>query len=532
MSQTGRIASAALTDGDPSAGGSSYGARYSFDAVGRLVEATLSLDGTVDHTLRYGFGDHDPSACASFPGAVPSAGRNGNRQSWSDEHVTDSGTSVVQSLACYDAADRLLGTVVTGAPTGANSVADGLSSAELAYDLRGNTTTFAVQSLEFDAANRHSATVVDAGTAAERRVEYGRDAGGRIVRRTVVEPGTGVVEELRFAHSASADASSVIVDDVGAIAEYSVALPGGVSARFLPGSEQWSYPNLHGDVILTSDGAGVRSDEVARFDPFGQPIDPATGRIGTEGADESVADTADGSVDYAYVGQHRKLYDTAGAAGIVQMGVRVYVPALGRFLSVDPVEGGVDNSYVYPNDPINQFDLTGMYTADSYERVLRSRGNPSDVGGKVWKSAQPKPNLLSILRSPDVRTPVTTTRPPNPSRGPSYGGVAAKVSLDICVVICGRIGLAGQSEPHLVLGLGVGPEASAGLKLGATGGFSPGVSQSVGCEAAFYGGVYGGGGYSTASKDLAGSVPSGGIWEAGIMAGFGAGCSYMQEWTF
>src|SRR4051812_5345348 len=92
----------------------------------------------------------------------------------------------------------------------------------------------------------------------------------------------------------------------------------------------WSYSNLHGDEVVTADNSGTRAVGHASYDPFGQPIDPTTGNIGTTTADDAVPDTSNGNnADNGWVGSHQKLYEHLGTVATVEMGARQYVAALG-----------------------------------------------------------------------------------------------------------------------------------------------------------------------------------------------------------
>jgi YD repeat-containing protein len=280
-SQSGRILQNTLTDGS-----TTRVSNYTFDAAGRLVAASIP-----DHELEYEF------ASTGGCGVNEYAGMNGNRTSATD--VFQAGTPQVTEY-CYDNADRLTSTAVTAAPGAVNPVAAGLASTDLAYDAHGNTTLLADQALTYDVQDRHTGTVLDDGT----QISYRRDASGGLVERTVVDGVT--TDTYRY----STGGVSSVLDDTGALLQYTLSLPGGVSVTVTPSGQVWAYGNLHGDTIITTDSSGVRDGDRVDFDPFGQPIDPATGLIGTTGADDAVADTLPGDADSGSWGRTRNCMNT------------------------------------------------------------------------------------------------------------------------------------------------------------------------------------------------------------------------------
>jgi RHS repeat-associated protein len=104
--------------------------------------------------------------------------------------------------------------------------------------------------------------------------------------------------------------------------------------------------NMHGDVVATAsiNPAETKLLSTQRFDEFGNP--KQTGFL------------QGGNAEYNWLGAKGRR--TQLPSGVIQMGVRSYVPAMGRFLSPDPIPGGSANAYEYSGgDPVNNFDLTG-----------------------------------------------------------------------------------------------------------------------------------------------------------------------------
>jgi RHS repeat-associated protein len=133
----------------------------------------------------------------------------------------------------------------------------------------------------------------------------------------------------------------------GTITRFDVAGPAGDLAHYTAAPSSAVHPSYryysgHGDLAAEADHTGTRT-RLIRLDPWGVPL----------------ASPGSPDLQELYTGRWDKKRDDT--SGLIEMGARPYDPGLGRFVSVDPVDGGSCGSYDYAcQDPVNAYDLTGM----------------------------------------------------------------------------------------------------------------------------------------------------------------------------
>lgn len=267
----------------------------------------------------------------------------------------------------YDSADRAV------------TIADATTTERFAYDAKGRTTS--VPALATD-------TVLRSTYFADDRVRtltqdgltrtYDRDPLGRVRIRTTSGTSTGT-ERYHYAHDEE-DAPYLTVD---------------------AGTSTWAVEGLDEGLVATSDGTTAKyhlSDLRGHVVAIASDSTRANAPTAWNSIDEFGVPKSSRSGRYAWHGKHRR--GTELPSGTIEMGTRTYVPQLGRFLEVDPVDGGSANAYDYANqDPVNNVDLDG----DAWGILIRL--GPPVVRGLI-KVFGPSAGRVVTSKASGIFTPI------------------------------------------------------------------------------------------------------------------------------
>ncbi len=231
---------------------------------------------------------------------------------------------------------------------------------------RVDTSSTGTGSVTVSIGDAAQATAGASGTATATSASVG--VGGHLTLVLKAAPAGGpttTVTTHRYSYSAGGDSGDVVLDTGNVVIERTFGLPGGVMVQDRgPTGDVWSYPNIHGDTQAVANVSGVKQGVTLTYDPFGNPL-------------AGIVDNQAGEYDNGWLGQHqRPLEHQTGLAAVIEMGARIYDPTLGRFLQVDPIEGGTTtNDYGYVRDPINQYDLTGEGLRSWFKKKARNFWN-------------------------------------------------------------------------------------------------------------------------------------------------------------
>ncbi|MFE7490294.1 DNRLRE domain-containing protein [Kitasatospora sp. NPDC057541] len=291
---------------------------FGYDTVGRLTRTTSAADG-VCTTRTYTFDRNTNRTARSSVNAPPGA-----------DCATSGGTPEQHG---YDTADRLTDPGYVYDAFGRTTAQPGATTSYYANDLvRQQSTATDRQTWTLDPALRLRAWTAE------------------------VNPGSGwTPSRSRINHYGCAcDSPSWTVEDTatGELTRQVATPAGGLGATTAKtGGVQLQLANLHGDIVVVLPLDQGRAPIAVTYDEYGNRA-PGTAPL-----------------RYGWLGSQQRSAETP--TGAVLMGVRLYDPTLGRFLTTDPVPGGNATAYDYVlQDPNTHFDLDGQWGWGWVRRVI------------------------------------------------------------------------------------------------------------------------------------------------------------------
>ena len=312
------------------------------DPAGRLttVQDTLNNSNTGSSTCEtrvYGFDSHSNRLTQRMYPAGPGGACS---TSAAPSMITDAFDAADRSISeTYDVFGRVktLGADWVGSGLGSHAAANGGPSGNVSLGYYSNDMV---------------ASQAQGAGATATSIAFTLDPNQNRINTEATTTGTGTDETTRTVTNHYDDSSdspawtSTTKADGTAKSTWLVeGLDGGLDATInasgVDATVTLSLANLHGDIVATCAPDATSIANYHETTEYGLPRNPAT--------------AAD---DYGWVGSHKR--STNDLAGLVLMGARLYNPTTGRFLSVDPIYRGNANTYTYPSDPINGYDLTGQ----------------------------------------------------------------------------------------------------------------------------------------------------------------------------
>lgn len=291
--------------------------RYGYDGAGRLKTVQDTGADTVCVTRTYGL-DKRANRTSLATARAEAGAECTTADATTVNHSYDSADRITDSGYDYDAFGR-----TTAMP-------DGSSLTYYVNDLvRQQTTGNKRQTWTLDAANRFR------GWTTESRTTAGADW---------AQTGSKTNH-----YGGSSDSPRWITDHTAStVSRMVTGFEGGMAATTsATGEVILQLANVHGDVSVALPLDASQAPVVRSTDEYGNPRQAD----GTENGET-------GNTRYGYLGSYQRSSETP--SGAVLMGVRLYSPGEGRFLSTDPVQGGSCSAYDYVcGDPLNSRDLSG-----------------------------------------------------------------------------------------------------------------------------------------------------------------------------